>query len=872
MKTLIALCQAWTWRMAWRDARLARARLVLFSTSISLGIAALVAIGSLNRTLKTAIGEQSKALVGADLVLTSRARFGAAEQPLVARLGGETAQEVSFTSMLGFPTAADGGGTRLVNVRALTGAFPFYGRLETEPPEAADMFRSGDGLLVEESVARQFGATVGTPVKLGVWETRITGLLRKVPGDSMGFNTLAPRIYLAAEALEKTGLLKGTSLARYRMMFRLPADGAARVAAEHAEFRRLNLEWDTVEKRERSLGRSLEQLNSFLNLVALVALLLGAVGIASAIQVHVRQRLPQVAVLRCLGAGRAEAAAIYLAQALGMGLCGACAGVVLGSLIPLALPRFLGQMLPFPIVVTLAPGAALRAAGLGMLITFVFALLPLLAARRVPPLAAIRAAALEPVTTRDPARWAIWALIAVMVVAASMAQTRHRYEGLGFAAGLGVAFLTLALSARMAIGLTRRFTPVWLPFAWRQGLASLHRPQNRTTTLLVALGLGTFLLLTLQFVRATLLDRLFPTGPTQQPNVMLFDIQPDQREAILATLATHHLPVLDEAPIVTMRLKSVQGVSIADLQKRRARDGEPEDTAPGAPAARERGPREPGRPPGWILTREYRSTWRTNLNNSERVTAGAFIGRIADGTTPVPVSVEEGIAKELGLRIGSDLEFDVQGVTVACRVASLRQVEWRQVRPNFFVVFPAGALEAAPAMYILATRTLDAGSTAQFQRDLFRTLPNVSSIDIGLVLETLDLILSRIGWAIRLMTLFTVATGLVVLVGAIISGRWQRARESVLLRTLGASRSLVRRILLAEYVTLGLLSALVGLVLAVMAGWAISHWVFEVGFSLPWRDVLFALVVVPSLTVTVGLLSSRGLAATSPLEILRNEN
>jgi len=879
MNTLLALCLPWTWRMAWRDARSARARLLLFSTSISFGIAALVAIGALNRTLKGAIGEQSKALVGAGLVLTSRARFGEAEQPLLQRLGGERAEEVSFTSMLGFPTAPDGGGTRLVNVRALTGAFPFYGRLETEPPEAADTFRTGEGLLVEESVARQFGAAVGTPVKLGTWETRIVGLLRKVPGDSMGFNTLAPRVYLAGSALAQTGLLRGPSLARHRLMFRLPTDGPARVAAEHEEFRRLNLEWDTVEKRERSLGRSLEQLNSFLNLVAFIALLLGAVGIASAIQVHVRQRLPQVAVLRCLGADRARAAAIYLAQALGMGFFGALFGVILGTCIPLALPQLLGQFLPFPVVVTIAPLATLRAAGLGMLISFVFALLPLLAVRRVPPLAAIRAAAAEPVSSRDPARWAVLAVIGGMVLLAAMAQTRHWYEGLGFAGGLGAAFLALTLTARAVIALTRRFTPPGLPFAWRQGLASLHRPQNRTTTLLVALGLGTFLLLTLQFVRSTLLSRLFPLGPTRQPNVMLFDVQPDQREAVLALLATNGLPVLDEAPIVTMRLKSVNGVSIRDLQKRRSGIGE----APGvtnvgaASGGRERrrgGGREEGeerRPPGWVLTREYRSTWRTNLNASERLTAGVFVGQVAEGTTPVPVSVEEGIAKDLGLHLDSALEFDVQGVTVACRVASLRAVEWRQVRPNFFVVFPAGALEAAPAMHILATRTEDAASTARLQRELFRTLPNVSSIDIGLVLETLDIILSRIGWVIRLMTLFTVATGLVVLMGAIVSGRWQRARESVLLRTLGASRSVVRRILLAEYFILGLLSAVVGLVLAAGAGWAISHWVFEVGFSLPWRDVAIAFVAVPGLTVTLGLLSSRGLADTPPLEILRGE-
>ncbi len=866
--------------MAWRDARSVPARLLLFSTSISLGIAALVAIGSLNQTLRSALGEQAKGLVGADLVLTSRAKFGEAEQALLQELGGDRAEEVSFTSMLSFPDAPEGGGTRLVNVRALTGAFPFYGTLETEPASAAEAFRTGEGLLVEESVARQFGADVGSPVKLGAWETHVVGMLRKVPGDAMGFNTLAPRVYLAGAALEQTHLLRGPALARYRMMFRWPAtlDGAARVASAEGEFRRLHLDWDTVAKRERSLGRSLEQLNSFLNLVAFVALLLGAIGIASAIQIHIRQRLIQVAVLRCLGAARTQAGAIFLAQALGMGFCGAAVGVALGSLLPLGLPILLAKFLPFPVKVTVSLLAVIRAAGLGMLISFVFAWLPLLEVWRASPLAAIRAQVAEDNGGRDPKRWLLLGLMACLVVAMAIGQTRHWYEGLGFSVGLGAALLILAGTARLAIRLTRRWTPPWLPFAWRQGFAGLHRPQNRTTTLLVALGLGTFLLLTLQFVRSTLLGRLDSTGATQQPNMMLFDIQPDQREAVLAVLATNGFPVLDEAPIVTMRLKSVNGRSIRELQadRRDASVRATNEVVRNRLFGRRRAKasaddEEPGRPPGWVLTREYRSTWRTNLAGAERVTAGAFVGRVPDGTSPVPVSVEEGIAKDLGLKLGSRLEFDVQGVTVACTVSSLRTVEWRQVRPNFFVVFPAGALEAAPAMHILATRTPGPRATAQLQRALFRAHPNVSSIDIGLVLETLDTILSRIGWAIRVMTLFTVATGLVVLTGAIVSGRGQRVRECVLLRTLGASRGVVRRVLLAEYATLGLLAATVGLVLAVISGWALSHWVFETEFRVSWREVAVAFLIVPVLTVTLGLLSSRGLASTPPLEILRRE-
>ena len=884
MSWLLALLNPWTWGMAWRDARPARGRLLLFSTSISLGIAALVATETLGRTLKAAIAQQAKALLGADLILTTRTRFTEDERALFDRLGGERAEETSFSSMLGFPATADGGSTRLVNVRALAGNFPFYGQFETEPASAAQTFRTGDGVLVEENMARQFGATLGTVVKLGEWETHIVGLLRKAPGDSVALSALAPRVYVAASALPKTGLLRGPALARFRAMFRwAPGKNiSALVEQERGEFRRLRLEWDTVAKRERDLGRSLEQLNSFLNLVAFIALLLGAVGIASAIQVHLRQRLPSVAVLRCLGADRARAASIYLAQALVLGFTGAMIGVLLGTLIQSAVPRLLENFLPFPITVAFSLVAALQAASIGMLVTLIFALQPLLAIRRVPPLAAIRAAASDEGVDRDPLRWVFHALTGLVVFGLAVSQTRHWYEGAGFAVGLGISFMVLTGTARAVVWMARRFTPVWLPFAWRQGLAGLHRPQNRTTALLVALGLGTFLLVTLQFVRTTLLERLFPNTEALQPNLMLFDIQPDQRASVLALLATNQLPVLDEAPIITMRIKSVNGRSIKELQLDRPRTKKLVSAVPPTTATEE--PVEPGRrsrgrgaadndsrPPGWVLNREYRSTWRTNLTGGERITAGHFVGQVPAGTIPIPVSVEVGIAKDLGIGLGSRFEFDVQGVPIECQVASLREVEWRQVRPNFFVVFPAGALEAAPAMHILATHTSDPTATANFQRDLFRLHSNVSSIDLGLVMETIEGVLSKIGAAIRLMALFTVLTGLIVLTGAIISGRWQRAREGVLLRTLGATRGQIRRILVAEYASLGLLAAVVGLLLATGASWALARWVFGVGFSVPWRDAATALVLVPTLTLALGLLSSRGLATTPPLEILRQE-
>lgn len=848
--------------MAWRDSRASRRRLALFSASISLGIAALVAIGSLGRNLASAIQEQAKSLLGADLVLTSRQPPSAEVQDLVRRIGGESARETSFSTMLVVSNA-----TRLVNARAIAGGFPFYGTLETDPPSAAAALAQGGGVLLEEGVLFQFGLRPGDSVRLGNAEFRILGSLRRVPGDSIAFATIAPRVYLSERDLPSTGLLKPGSLARYRFQFRLPPDTnvGALVEQWRSEFQRLKLESDTVARRQEDLGRSLENLYRFLNLVALVALLLGAVGIASAVHTHVQQKLSNVAVLRCLGATLPATFGIYLAQGLLLGALGTGMGIALGALAAAWLPSLVQSFVPFALHAVFDWRGAWIAAAIGFGLCFLFVLLPLLSVRRVPPLAAIRAA-YRPPTRRDPAQLTILALIAAAVTAFALYQTRRWTEGLGVAAGLATAFAVLAASGRGLMLLTRRFTPASFPYPWRQGLANLHRPHNRTTLLLMALGLGTFLLLTLQMTRDVLLRQLFPDDRPQRPNAILFDIQPDQRESVAALIQSLGLPVLDEAPIVTMRLAEVKGVRTELLV------GDPKSSPAERPGRRDR-----KEIPEWILRREYRSSWRTHLNESEQVIAGQWIPSmpaVPEGSTetaPIPVSVEEGIARDLHVGIRDRLVWDVQGVPVASVVASLRKVDWRQVRPNFFVLFPAGSLEAAPSMHLLATRVRNPEESARMQRELVRAFPNVSAIDLTLILETLDGVLTRIGFVIRFMALFTVATGLIVLAGAVMSGRWQRIQEGILLRTLGATRAQIRGILVAEFTAIGLLSGVLASILSIAATWALARFAFDSDYVLAWRAIIVAVPSVTGLTLLVGLLSNRGVATHPPLEILRRE-
>jgi putative ABC transport system permease protein len=439
-----------------------------------------------------------------------------------------------------------------------------------------------------------------------------------------------------------------------------------------------------------------------------------------------------------------------------------------------------------------------------------------------------------------------------------MGQSHDWRIGLGFPVGLGIAFGILTGIAACLIFVTRKLNLPSMPFTWRQGIANLHRPNNRTLLLLLSLGLGTFLMVSLYLVQHTLLTQLVTSSGTNQANTIFFDIQADQVEDVSKLVQSFHFPILDEAPIVTMRIETVKGRSVESMLGEKEEHGEDGER---------RG--RTNHIPRWTLRHEYRSTFSDHLRDGEKITTGTWEPKYAGGTNPVPISVEDGLAKELHVGLGDSIVFDVQGVPVGTRVASLRSVDWRRVQPNFFVVFPRGALEDAPAMHVLVTHISTPEESAKLERALVKEFPNVSTIDLALVLKAVDAIVSKISFVVRFMAMFTVLTGLMVLVGALLTGRYQRMQESVLLRTLGASRRQILRILLVEYAALGTLSALTGVLLALGGAWALCHYVFKANFAPEFLPLLATMVVVPGLTVVTGLLMSRGVLKQPPLAILR---
>lgn len=834
-------------KMAWRDTRASRRRLLLFSLAIVLGVAALVAIGSLRDNLRAAIEDQTKALLGADLVITSRAKLTPEADAFIASLGGIESREISFNSMLIVP----GGATRLVQVRALEGDFPFYGEFDTAPAGARAELRGGTGAVIEESLLVQFGLKPGDRIRLGAAEFTLAGGLLRVPGESAAVATIAPRVFIPLATAESTGLLKAGSLARYRvyLQFAPGTDVEQLVRDLRDRFRELRLGFDTVEERKRELGNSIRNVNSFLMLVGFASLFLGAIGVASAIHAHVRQKVPTVAVLRCLGASARTSFAIYLVQGVGLGLAGALGGAALGVAAQLALPGLMKDFLPFAFEFAVSWPAVARGIGAGVVIAVLFALLPLLEVRRVSPLLAIRSAFASAPGGRDWLRVALLGTIVGAILAFAIWQTGRWQWGVGFAGALFLGFAVLAGLAQLIALVARKLNLRALPFAWRQGVANLYRPNNRTVLLLVSLGMGTFLMMSLYLSRDTLLGQLRIMGAEDRPNLMLFDIQDDQVAPLTQLLTTNGAPPRQGAAIVTMRISALKGRPVAEVLK--------DNTV---------------RVPAWTLRREYRSTYRGALSDTEKVVAGEFTGRVPPGAARVPISIEDNLARDLGIAVGDEIDFDVQGVPVQTVVGSLRQVDWRRMSANFFVVFPEGVLEDAPKFHVMAVRVPDAAVSARVQQAVVRDHPNVSAIDLALIMETIDRVYSKASFVVEFLALFTVVTGVIVLAGAVLIGRHQRVRESVLLRTLGATKQQVNRIMLAEYLALGTLGAAVGAVLSIGANWALAKYVFQMNWVTPSPWVLLGgWAAVSAVTVVTGLFSSRGICDHPPLEVLRQE-
>ena len=837
----------WLLLMAWRDSRRNRFRLILFISSIVLGIAALVTTFSLGANVRKDIDRQARTLVGADLVVESNHPMDSAVRKKLDAIGLKRSHECSFASMVYFTKNQ---GSRLVQVRALDGEYPFYGKLETSPANAAIRFRNEMDALVDKTLSLQFDVLVGDSIKIGDLVFRIAGILSKSPGRNGLSTTIAPPVYIPYRYLPMTGLMKKGSRILYSFYFQFGQDNdmSTTVAQLGPWLDREGLDYETVDSRKRRTGRAFEDFNQFLTLISFIALLLGCIGVASSIHIYMRDKINSIAILRCLGTSGSQSFLIYLLQTAGIGLLGSIAGAFLGVLVQQFLPSILKDILPIELSTTVSWISVFIGIFLGLAISVLFALLSLVSIRNISPLYTLRMTVEQVSRLRDPLRWLIYLIILTFVLLFAQWQMKNWKHSIVFTGSVIAGFLILAGMGKALQWALRRFFPSSWNYLWRQGFANLYRPNNQTLILLTTIGLGAAFIGTLYFVHGILLNQVAVSGSGKQPNMVLFDIQPSQKAEVANLARQFHLPLIQQLPIVTMRVESVNGKTAADIGK-------------------DSGSRFSRR----AFESELRVTYRDSLTDSEKLIEGKLKDPKHDPAESVNISVEDQWAHFAHWKIGDHIIFNVQGMLVPTIVGSLRQVDWRRMQTNFRVIFPTGVLEGAPQFHVLITRVPSAESSAQFQRAIVHQFPNISIIDLGLILSVLDDVLDKIGFVIKFMAAFSIFTGVVVLIASVVISKFQRIQETVLLRTLGASRKQILSITALEYFFLGALAAAVGILLAMAASFGLAKFIFEAPFAPSWLPILVLFFSICILTILIGLFNSREVLQKPPLEILRTE-
>ena len=842
--------------IAWRDLKSAPGKFAFVVLSVAVGVAALVGVRGFSESFRRTLGTEARALMAGDLSARLFHLPTADEEKKIAAIvqqgngGIRTTWATETISMASVPPDPV---PLLVTLKAVDPSeYPYYGKAELEPEMSLSQALAGDSAVVAEEFLIRLKASVGQTLRLGGRSFRIAAVLRQEPDRITAGAGMGPRVMISRAALARTGLLAAGSRASQRMLMKLPPQVDPVAMRKQVEAALPDAQVMDFREGNPGLSQGLDNATAILSLICLVAMVLGAIGVAMAMHAHLEQRMDMLAILKAVGAGSGDLLRIFLLQTLGLGLAGGVLGVAAGVGVMAALPAVFGNLLSVHAALQFPWRSIGAGLGTGLLTTLLFCLPPLLDVRGVRPVLVLRRL-VEPGPEGIGgwfARW--WARrlqlgISVVVLAAlagiAWALSDSAVVGTRFALVLAAALLVMLVLAAVALR-TLRFVlnrvRLRLPSFLRHGLANLYRPGNQSAAVLAALGTGVMLILAVYLTQAALLRDLHATASPKLPNVFLVDITNDEVAGIkeFFTRQTGVNGKLDLLPMVPGRFISLNGQRIENLKDQHF-------------------PRH--------MLESAELTWSDAPPEGDKLIQGKWW----TDAGAAELAVGEGVAQRLHLGVGSAVELEVGGTTRALKVAALYRADGQHLGARASFVLPSGELKDEPATWYGGAH-VDPKQVAVLERALFVAYPTVTVINLADVLERIETVVDQITFVVRFLAGFSIFAGLMILASSIASTRFRRMREAVVLKTLGATRMRIVRTFSVEFSVLGLLAGSVGVVFANVLTHVLLR-KLEVGFQIEWMATLVALVGTAVLATATGWIASYRILGLRPLEVLREE-
>jgi len=828
---------------ALRETRAAWKRLIFFFVCIAIGVGAIVALRSVIQSVRQVLGGEARTLIAADVLVSTDRPWGAGVEQRIAQAvagvpGGSGIDAVEMATMAR-PADETSQRTKVVELRAVQSGFPFYGILSLQDGRPySHALLEHNGALVRPELLAQLDVQVGDEIAIGKSRFVVRGVIANEPGRSLGGFSLGPRVLIDYADLPATGLLGFGSRVVRQKLLRLPENAVAPLTtgltqALRPQFVRVR----SYQDRQEQIGEDFGRAENYLSLVGLVIVVLGGIAVSSVTRVFVRQKIKSIAVMKCVGGTSRQILSVYLLQALALGALGSVMGVGLAAIAIALIPADMNQIGTLTVRYGLSMSAVAQGMGIGVLVSLLFAMVPLLEVRLVKPSLLLRQDSLA--HRRD---WfQVGAAVLVGGALVALASWQAASLRIGLSVCVGFIGLTLVLHG-FGFLLTKMTRPLarssWFPL--RHAVLHLSRPGSQMRVVLLTVGLGTFFIMGVRGLQVNLLDQFALQIGDQAPDLFLLDIQQDQAEPLRQFLAEKlHETQPNLIPVLRARVTG-RGVNLDEMEDLKGRGQ---------------------------LSREYTITYRGQLEPNETLVAGRFPER-------GEVSVEDGIRQRFGISVGDIVRFDVLGRVTDARVASVRKVNWRDGRNGgFMFVFGPGTFDEAPHYFIAPIRLAgaDAPARAQLEHDIVTRFPNVSVIDLRELLQAVRKVFEVVSVAINVVGMLVILTGALILVGAVAVTKFQRVYEAAIFKTLGASSRAVAAMLLVEYGLLGTLAGAIGSFGALALVWGVSRYALDI----PWQPALGENVLSTILTslviAVVGVAASADVLRRKPLAALRAE-